>query len=364
MNKSKQLSLINMIVNLAVIVLGVLGFYFLVTNQFMIGDDPITPVGPDMLKYYTVLTALVTLIAAALMIWANIISYIKGKDSTPRLFYTLRFISAVMSLLTLVTVVAFIYPELKANESADVSASAINIIFGLEGGSLFLHFLCPVLSILQFIGLEIEPKAKFKKTLEPFIGTILYGLGIIIATFSIQATQGVMAAGEFIPYYFFAITPELAGACPKVADPNAYGMNIGILVAVIAIAYVAAILLWALNRMCHSIVIGEEYVPAGAKKATPKKATTSTAKKGNAFTSYVKKKVAFGDGSSASSGQVYHISYHDRKLKTWKVKTENAGRALKVFPTQKEAIDFANQCVRKNGGSIRVHSMMGKIRKE
>ena len=132
----------------------------------------------------------------------------------------------------------------------------------------------------------------------------------------------------------------------------------------LAIAYVAAILLWALNRMCHAIVIGEEYVPAGAKKVAPKKAAP-TAKKGNAFTNYVKKKVAFGDGSAPTNpGQVYHISYHDRKLKTWKVKTENAGRALKVFPTQKEAIDFANACVKKNGGSIRIHSMVGRIRKE
>ncbi|MCQ2795415.1 MAG: DUF2188 domain-containing protein [Bacilli bacterium] len=345
MNKSRQLSLINMIVNFILIGLEAAGMYFFAKTQTF---------DVNSLRYYTVLTVFVTSLGAALMIWANIVSFIKKRDCTPRLFYTIRYLSAVMSLITIVTVAAILVPKEGAGS-----------LISLDGGFVFLHFVCPIVSVLQFMCFEIEPKAKFKKTFEPFIGTILYAIGIISALFAIKATQGVEAAKTFAPYFFFLITPELS------AD---YLLNIGVAASVLVIAYVAAVLLWLLNRMFHAIFVGEEYIPASALK-TPVKGTSKGKKKtaaapaapvksGNAFTSYLKKKVAFGDGSTVVSGPVYHISYHDRRLHTWKVKTENAGRALKVFPTQKEAIDFANACVRKSGGSIRVHSMLGKIRKE
>lgn len=360
MNKSRKLSLLNMFINLAVIVMSLLGIYYFVVNPLVTQQA----IGPDMLKYYTVLTSIVTLLAAALMIWANIISFIKKKDCTPRLFYSMRYLSAVMSLLTLITVTAFIYPELKADP--EYAGSAILVIFGLAGGSIFLHFLCPIISMIQFTCFEIEPKARFLKTLEPLIGTLLYAVGIIASMFAIQQTQGVEAAAKFAPYFFFWITPDLAKTGFDWAGYGGnYLVNIGIAVGVILIAYAAAILLWLLNRMFHAAFIGEEYQPITptAKKTPSKKKGAPAPKKGNAFTSFVKRKVAFGDGTS-SSGPVYHISYHDRSLRTWKVKAENAGRALKVFPTQKEAIAFANSCIKKSGGSIRVHSMMGRMRKE
>lgn len=334
MNKSRKISLLNMIVNLALIGLEVAGMYFLA--QTGKGFDA------SSLKYYEVLTVLVTCLGAALMIWANIVSFIKNKDCTPRLFYTIRYLSAVMSLITFIVTVAFRVPD-----------EGTEIIFSLTSGALFINFVCPLISILQFTCLEIEPKAKFTKTFEPFIGTLLYAVGVISAMFAIKATQGVEAAKAFAPYSFMLVTPDLS------AD---YLRNIGFGAGALLVSYVAAVLLWLFNRMFHAMFIGEEYTTT-AKKVPSKKKGAPAAKKGNTFTNFMKNKVAFGD-SSVASGPVYHISYHDRRLKTWKVKAENAGRALKVFPTQKEAIAFANSCVKKSGGSIRVHSMMGRMRKE
>lgn len=348
MNKSRKLSLINMCANLALIVLEILGVYFLSAtgNGFDAWD----------LRYYTVLTVLVTMLGAALMIWTNIISFIKKKDCTPRLFYSIRFLSAVMSLITLITVAAVLAPS-----------QGLELVFSLESGAIFMHFVCPIISVFQFVFLEIEPKGKFKKTLEPFIATVVYALVILIIMFvrigTIGGTEGLDAAAEFAPYFFFLITDGLATTAKAMKNLGA-AANAGVAVAVIVAAYGISALLWLLNRISHNIIIGEVYQVAAPKKAVSTKKTTTTAKKGNAFTNYMKKKVAFTGDESSSSGQVYHISYHDRRLKTWKVKTENAGRALKVFPTQKEAIDFANQCVKKNGGSIRIHSMVGRIRKE
>ena len=85
-------------------------------------------------------------------------------------------------------------------------------------------------------------------------------------------------------------------------------------------------------------------------------------KKSGGFKSYIARSVSF-KGSPTRTDHVYHISYHDRKAKTWKIQTENTGRALKVFNTQKEAIDYANMLIKRHGGSIRVHSMAGKLRK-
>lgn len=339
MNKSRKLSLINMFMNLALIGLEIAGVcFFAMTNPhgFSVTD----------LRYYTVLTVFVTMLGAALMVWANIISFIKKRDCTPRLFYSIRYLSAVMSLITIIVVAAFIAPK-----------QGIKTIFSLHEGFVFMHFVCPIISVLQFICLEIEPKGKFKKTFEPFIATIVYAIGIIVTLFVVKANEGAVAASAYAPYFFFGITPELA------QDGGNYLYNIGIAAAVLVIAYAASVLLWLLNRMSHAIFIGEVYEIEVPNQ--PKGGELTLLGEETSFTNYMKKKVAFGDNKpAATGGQTYHISYHDRKLKTWKVKTENAGRALKVFPTQKEAIEFAKACVKKSGGSIRIHSMVGRIRKD
>lgn len=343
MNKSKTLSLISMFANLAVIALGILGVYFFVDLRDFTAES---------LKYFEILTILVTFLGAALMIWANIVSFIKKRDCTPRLFYSIRYLSAVMSLVTLIC--AFID-----------AGSNPKIVFDYESGALFLSFICPIISILQFSCLEIEPKGKLKKTLEPFIAILLYMIGILIAVFVVYKVEKVLVAVEYAPYSFFLVTKDLVESAKEagIYKDITVGGNIAILATLVAIVYASAFVLWLLNRISHNVIIGETYQVAAPKKAAPKKAAPAP-KSGNAFTNYVKKKVAFGDANNVSQGQTYHISYHNRRLKTWKVKAENAGRALKVFNTQKEAIDYANACVKKSGGSIRVHSMMGKIRKE
>ena len=336
MNKSRRISLINMIVSLALIALEAAGVYFFATTNadgFNVMD----------LKYYTVLTVFVTMLGSALMIWANIVSFAKKRDCTPRIFYSIRYLSAVMSLITFITVVGVLVPE-----------GGIRVLFDLKDGLVFMHFICPIISILQFITLEIEPKGKFRKTLEPFIATTIYAIAILVVMFvRLGGGEDPTVVAKWAPYFFFNVHPAL---------DSEYLRNIGVAVGVLVISYVLSVILWLLNRLSHNIFIGE-VIQVAAPKAKGKGKKKEADEGGNAFTRFVKGQVAFGDNSS-NPGQTYHISYHDRRLKTWKVKTENAGRALKVFNTQKEAIAFANQCVKKNGGSIRVHSMMGKIRKE
>ncbi len=61
--------------------------------------------------------------------------------------------------------------------------------------------------------------------------------------------------------------------------------------------------------------------------------------------------------------RVYHISKHPTTGK-WQVKLATGKKAIKLFKTQAEAIAYAKDIIGKQGGSIRIHSLKGKLRKE
>ncbi|MCR4562467.1 MAG: DUF2188 domain-containing protein [Bacilli bacterium] len=59
--------------------------------------------------------------------------------------------------------------------------------------------------------------------------------------------------------------------------------------------------------------------------------------------------------------RTYHIS--KQSTGKWQVKLASGTKAIKLFDTQAEAIAFAKELVHTQGGSIRIHSLKGKIRK-
>ncbi len=59
----------------------------------------------------------------------------------------------------------------------------------------------------------------------------------------------------------------------------------------------------------------------------------------------------------------YHISKRAEDGK-WQVKKEKAEKALKLFDTQKEAIDYAKQVAGNQESSIVIHKEDGSIRKQ
>ena len=60
--------------------------------------------------------------------------------------------------------------------------------------------------------------------------------------------------------------------------------------------------------------------------------------------------------------RVYHISKHPSGQ--WQIKLATSDKVIKILPTQAEAIAYAKGLVESRGGSVRVHSVKGKIRKE
>ena len=64
----------------------------------------------------------------------------------------------------------------------------------------------------------------------------------------------------------------------------------------------------------------------------------------------------------AHAGKTYHVSLNDDGK--WQVKAEKAEKALRVFPTQKEAIAYADAVAENQDGNVVIQKKDGKIRKQ
>ena len=62
---------------------------------------------------------------------------------------------------------------------------------------------------------------------------------------------------------------------------------------------------------------------------------------------------------------VYHVSKRDNDGREWKVFIQGSDKVIKLFATQKEALDYAKKlCDNKDDGSyVILHGLDGKIRK-
>ena len=105
-------------------------------------------------------------------------------------------------------------------------------------------------------------------------------------------------------------------------------------------------------------------VATSKKTSTNKKSTSvkkdTPAKGGKTVAKEVEKKEAPKDNKFNGKARVYHISTHENG---YKVKLAGGERAIKTFKTQKEAIAYAKELVKSQGGSYVIHSLNGSIRK-
>ena len=65
------------------------------------------------------------------------------------------------------------------------------------------------------------------------------------------------------------------------------------------------------------------------------------------------------------AGTIYHVSKRENDGREWKVFIQGSDKVIKLFSTQKEALEYAQQlCKNKNdGSSVRLHGLDGKQRK-
>ena len=105
-----------------------------------------------------------------------------------------------------------------------------------------------------------------------------------------------------------------------------------------------------------------EEKPVEAKPAVQKTAPKTTAAKSTAKTAPVKKEVKPAPNAEDPAPKVYHISKR-KEDKKWQVKAEGADKALRLFFTQAEAIEYAKKVAGNQEGRIVVHKESGGFRK-
>lgn len=114
-------------------------------------------------------------------------------------------------------------------------------------------------------------------------------------------------------------------------------------------------------------VKNESDTQENSKQSEVKKMNKTTAKKTQekkaAKLATTKEKAApKAEDKESVNYRIYHISYRE-KDRAWAVKYQKGQRAIKLFATQAEAIEYAKALAKNQDGSIRVHSTKGRIRK-
>ena len=104
-----------------------------------------------------------------------------------------------------------------------------------------------------------------------------------------------------------------------------------------------------------------EEKPAEKEKPAAKTAAKTSASKSSSAKSSTSKSSAANE-DNGSAGKVYHISKRKEDNK-WQVKAEGADKALRLFFTQADAIQYAKKVAGNQDGRIVVHKESGGFRK-
>lgn len=344
----------------------------------------------ESLRYFTVLSNLFVGVVSLVYFISQVFSLVKNENKVRRLQVVLAFISTVQVSITFFVVLCFLAPSSKDG-----------FLSMYQGSNLFFHLIVPVLSILNFVIFENEPAMKFRYTPFVILPVLMYGLFYILN----NEYHWTNAYDNNYDWYGFI-------------KDGSVGRIILLSVMFIIGTYVVGLLLFFINRtiqhatrgydddegveiandsiddknkivqeevVMNDKVIGHvdnDFIPDGKQvEETPIDQQTKEVKETystetgtiHVVTKQVKKKLVKKTGLTKTmtrqdnrykdGARTYHISRH-LLSNTWQVKLANGEKAIKTFKTQKEAIDFAKGLVRTQGGSIRVHSKKGSIRKE
>ena len=356
MKFSKKHFTVGLIGNILVAITGIIGIVWLLIES---SDKA------DAFKFFTVLSNIFVSLLGIIGAFAYGASIAKEKNCVKEVLQVLKLIAVVAVTITFLMVIIFLAPNDKTG-------------FNYYGGSqLFLHLITPLVAMFSFIFLEYQTKLRFRFFFFPIFFPLVYG--IFYVTFAFTAPVGAQ-----IDWYGF-LFPVGSRVAPADASKFTTVTSLIFLAESLGGSVVFGFLFWLLNKIMNLIFIGytveseEEYydeieepkeepseeleessneeVEETTEKKTSKtssKKTTSTKAKKPASTSTKKYK----DGA-----RVYHIARSKFVSRHWQVKLAGGEKAIKIFPTQAEAIAFAKDLVRKQGGSIRIHSMKGQLRK-
>lgn len=287
---------------------------------------------------YTLNSNFFLAISTLIFVIVSIVCMVKEKE-LPQWVMQLKLAATTCISVTLFTVIFFLAPLWNITND--------NVI-AYQNFNLFFHLLAPIVAILSFIFFDTDTKIKWRWTWCAILPTLIYGLSYLTLVLS---TSDIT-----YDIYNFA--------------HNGTSSDIDITRALIFIAimfggtYALANLWWALNLTSYKISHREKKV----KETGVMVKTVESEPKVEAVIvkphSVTKVKVSKSSGNLYNGGvRTYHISTSKSLLGKWQVKLAGGEKAIKVFPTQLEAIEYTRELVKTQGGSIRLHSLDGRIRK-
>lgn len=108
-------------------------------------------------------------------------------------------------------------------------------------------------------------------------------------------------------------------------------------------------------------------VKATLKETEPKKAAPKPKKAVDMSKMTVKTPTQERSGAqkTATGKTAYHVSKRDNDGREWKVFIQGSDKVIKLFDTQKEALDYAKSLAKNkdDGSYVMLHGLDGKIRK-
>ena len=347
MNFSKKHLVPGLIGNLLVAIIGFVGIAMIFFDNIIVDKA-------GAFLYFTTLSNLFVAVVSLILFILYIVSLKKDKNYVSEFWQVLKMISVVSVAITFTMVVIFLAP-------ADPS-------FNFFGGSqLFLHLLTPLAAVFSFIFFEYATKIRFRFFFTPIIFVLVYGVFYIVFAFTAKE-------GTLVDWYGFMFQ---TGGVKAPVDPSKfnYGTFFLFLGESLGGAVVFGFVFWLVNKICNLIFIGytvtskdieysdeivepEKSRDSGEHSAIEEPVEEPVQKKKTSSKSRVSAPKKYKDAA-----RVYHISRSKFVSRSWQVKLAQGEKAIKIFPTQAEAIDYAKKLVRSQGGSIRIHSMKGQLRK-
>ena len=314
----------------------------LITIVLKVGDFVVDSIfvnsGLSIFLFFTILSNAYLALTSLVMIPYQVFSIKKQENQVPLWLMVVHFTAVVSVMITCLVTLFFLMPT-RANNGNN----PLDLIAGLY---FLVHLAVPVLAMLNFCFLMVEPTLQFKWTPFGLLPLIAYAIFYIL---NVKFKFASVIGGDGKAYYDWY---GLFG------DGDIGRMVIVVLIMLFA-SYLISFVLWLMNMICRHLFKGydddegeeitlEDEEPAIEEEIPePEKKTTS---------------VSHLDHKYKDGARTYHISRH-LLSQQWQVKLAHGEKAIKLFATQAEAIRFAKDLVKTQGGSIRVHSLKGKIRK-
>ena len=318
----KTRKIISLAVSLFAIIVSMVGFLLIAKST-----EPVAYV-----KYFTLVTNLLIIVTSTVSIGYNV-EFLVHRDKQvlqPNYLYILKLITSTCSLITFLTVVCYLQHAVYRDPSVSAVMHANNVMH---------HYLAPLSFTLGFIILDLDKKYNWKIFFTGIAVLVLYTMYAM----PLSNISAVQSWWKGAPYVFMDFAQIKLWAILVIPAFLIGGLGISFLI-------------WFLNRISYLLFIGDE-IKEDAEESAEEKA--------------IEAKVQVTEADEAAVGEIlknrnigpriYHISRRDDKM--WQVKFAKGKRAIKIFNTQAEAIVFAKKLAKSQVGSIRIHSLKGRIRK-